>query len=71
MQIIHTNKAKCRVCMTLLDATEADPKHQLVCDCGFLVIGGGTKKLKRSVRSWSVLEELSEVEEVPDAVQSS
>lgn len=57
--MIASNKVRCRVCKNTIESR--DPVQYETCSCGAIAITGGNARLGRAVRSWSDLEELSEL----------
>ena len=62
LEKIKRNKARCRFCRDIMDATNLETEDLAVCHCGSLAIGGGRIKLTRIVNNWGALQEMSESE---------
>jgi len=64
---LKSNKAKCLICNTI-----AESKHRhdfCFCQCGAMFVDGGLDYLRRGGKDLSQIEDLSEYEEVHDAVE--
>lgn len=61
MYKIKTNKARCKLCDTVV--VSINRHHFTTCKCGEISVDGGTDYLKRSAKDLNNIEELSEYTE--------